>query len=116
MRCRYCNSKKTRVTVTEHHGNETFRYCRCLDCGERFKTIETYAIPKRGAIPGIPQHSNCKKVGEDHGSSVLTVENVKSIRKLAEENVTYKEIAATYGVHKDTIYRIVKRKQWAHVA
>jgi len=115
MNCRKCNSKDTRVTVTEHHGNETWRYCRCLKCGTNFKTIETYAIKKRGSIPGVPQHSNCTKRGEECGLSVLTEENVRSIRLLAEMNMTYKAIADKYGIHHSTVYRIVKRKQWSHV-
>lgn len=115
MNCRKCNSKDTRVTVTEHHGNETWRYCKCLKCGTNFKTIETYAIKKRGSIPGVPQHSNCTKRGEECGLSVLTEENVRSIRLLAEMNMTYKAIADKYGIHHSTVYRIVKRKQWNHV-
>lgn len=115
MNCRKCNSKDTRVTVTEHHGNETWRYCKCLKCGTNFKTIETYAVKKRGSIPGVPQHSNCTKRGEECGLSVLTEENVRSIRLLAEMNMTYKAIADKYGIHQSTVYRIVKRKQWNHV-
>jgi len=115
MRCRKCNSRNTRVIVTEHHGNETWRYCRCLDCETKYKTIETYAILKRGSIPGVPQHPNCIRRGEGGGSSVLTEQNVRDIRRLSEEKVTYKEIARRYGIHKDTVYRIVKRKRWIHV-
>lgn len=115
MNCRHCNSSNTRVTVTESHGNETWRYCRCLDCNSRFKTVETYAIKKRGSIPGVKQHVNCRKKGEANGSSVLTEDNVRSIRQLAENNVTYVNIAEKFGIHKDTVYRIVKRKMWSHV-
>jgi DNA-binding CsgD family transcriptional regulator len=115
MNCRKCNSKDTRVTVTEHHGNETWRYCRCLKCGTNFKTIETYAILKRGSIPGVPQHSNCIRRGEQSGTSVLTEQNVRDIRLLAETKTTYKEIAERYGIHHSTVYRIVKRKRWSHI-
>lgn len=115
MKCRYCNSTNTRVTVTEHKGNETHRYCRCLDCEARYKTIETYAIKKRGAIPGVKQHDNCTLRGERVGTSVLTEENIRTIRKLAEEKIIYEEIAKRFGIHKATVYRIVKRKIWGHV-
>lgn len=116
MKCRYCNSLNTRVTVTEHQGNETWRYCRCLDCKAKFKTIETYAIKKRGSIPGVPQHENCVKRGESNGSSVLTEDNIRTIRQLAENKVTYDVISKKFGVCKSTVYKIVKRKRWEHVA
>lgn len=116
MKCRHCNSINTRVTVTEHQGNETWRYCRCLDCKSKFKTIETYAVKKRGSIPGVPQNENCIRRGEDNGSSVLTTTNIQTIRQLAEDKVTYVEIAEKFGIHKGTVYRIVKRKMWKHVA
>ena len=44
MKCPKCYSKETRVTCTEHHNknSQTFtkRYCRCLKCRTRFRTIE----------------------------------------------------------------------------
>jgi len=115
MRCRKCNSTNTRATNTQHKGNETWRYCRCLDCDSRYKTIETYAVLKRGAVFGFPQHVNCKRKGEQVSTSVLTEENVVEIRRLASENQTYVVIAKRFGIHKDTVYRIVKRKLWSHV-
>lgn len=115
MKCRQCNSINTRTTCTQHKGNETWRYCRCLDCNFRYKTVETYDIPKRGSVPGKPQHPNCRLKGEQVGTSVLTKSNVLEIRKLASENQTYAVIAKRFGIHKDTVYRIVKRKRWSHV-
>ena len=115
MKCRFCNSKQTRVTATEHLGNETWRYCRCLDCDKRFKTIEMYALKKRGAKPGGFIHVNHVKKGEANASAVLLEENVRKIRELAKENVIYNDIAKQFGIHPSTVYRIVKRKLWAHV-
>lgn len=115
MKCRYCNSTNTSVTVTEHHSNETWRYCKCGDCSARYKTIETYAIPKRGSKPGSSVHPRSIKKGESNGSSVLTEKNIRHIRLLAETTMTYDEIATKFGIHKSTVYRIVKRKMWAHV-
>ena len=115
MNCRYCNSTNTRVTVTRQHPNETRRYCRCLDCQGHYKTIETYAVSKRGALPGIRQHENCHVKGEQVGTAVLTETNVLEIRRLASDNQTYVQIAKRFGIHKDTVYRIVKRKRWSHV-
>jgi len=115
MRCRSCNSKNTRVTCTEHHGHRTVRYCRCLDCSTRYRTVETYEQPKRGPAPGYVPHPNHIKRGEDVHTSVLTEDNVRQIRSLAKDNVTYVVIAQQFGIHKDTVYRIVKRKSWTHI-
>jgi transposase-like protein len=115
MNCRHCNSTNTRVTVTEQHPNETRRYCKCLDCKAHYKTIETYAVLKRGALPGVKQHTNCHVKGEQVGTAVLTEANVLEIRRLATNNQTYVQIAKRFGIHKDTVYKIIKRKRWSHV-
>ena len=115
MKCRFCGSLNTSVTVTSHHGNETWRYCRCTTCDARFKTIETYALPKCGAIPGKKQHENCRVKGEQVGTAVLTEANVLEIRRLASDNQTYVQISKRFGIHKDTVYKIIKRKTWSHV-
>jgi hypothetical protein len=115
MKCRQCNSSNTRAVCTRHKGNETWRYCRCLDCEARYKTVEMYAAAKRGCVLGVKQHVNCRVRGEQVGSAVLTEANVLEIRRLAAENEKYQVIAKRFGIHKDTVYRIVKRKLWSHV-
>jgi len=115
MKCRSCNSSETRVTATEKKPNETWRYCRCLKCGTRYKTLEVYVLRKRGAKPGAAIHVNHVKKGEENGSSVLLEKNIVEIRELAKENVKYKDIATKFGIHPQTVYRIVKRKMWSHV-
>ena len=115
MKCRACSSSNTRVTCTEHKLDTTRRYCRCLDCGTKFRTIEHYETPKRGAPQGLPAHPNQTKPGSLNGSSVLTEQNVMHIRELAAQKQTYASIAATFGIHKDTVYKIVKHKAWKHV-
>lgn len=115
MLCRNCNSTNTRVVVTERKGYETWRYNRCLDCDSAYKTIERFEKPKRGAAPGVKSHPNHIKRGEENPWSVLTEENVKEIRLLAKNGETYSSISQRYGIHKHTVYKIVKRKLWAHV-
>jgi len=113
MKCRSCNSSNTRVTVTEHKGNETWRYCRCLDCKIRYKTIEKYAKLKP-KISFRSQETQFKQ-GETNCSSVLTETNVIELRRLVMEGKTYVEVAKKFGIHKDTVYRIANRKLWSHV-
>lgn len=116
MLCRNCNSKNTRVTCTTHILRGTKRYCRCLDCHMTYRTVETYEQPKRGSALGQPRHPNQVKQGAEVGTAVLTEENVKELRKLAEQRVTYAALSERFGIHKDTVYRIVKRKLWSHVS
>ena len=115
MNCRSCSSKNTRVVCTEHRGHVTKRWCRCLDCGEKFRTLEQYEKPKAGPARGYQPHPNQVRRGTENHSAVLTEENIVQIRTLASENQTYASIAETFGIHKDTVYRIVKRKLWKHV-
>ena len=113
MRCRSCNSSNTKVTVTEHKVNETWRYCRCLDCKSRYKTIEKYAKSKP-KISSRSQETQFKQ-GETNPSSVLTEANVIELRRLVMKGQTYVEIAEKFGIHRDTVYRIANRKLWSHV-
>ena len=115
MNCRKCNSFDTRVIAVTKKPRETWRYCKCLKCNARFKTIETYAVNKPIGSTYTMLHPNHIKRGEANGSSVLTEQNIKDIRLLASQNVTYKEISKRFGIHHQTVYRIIKRKMWAHV-
>ena len=117
MRCRACNSRNTRVTSTDQtNAVLTKRYCRCLDCKAHYQTTETYTITKRGSMFGVQQDNSRKARGERISTAVLTEDNVREIRRLSFECYqTYQEIASKFGIHKDTVYKIVKRKSWAHV-
>jgi len=115
MRCRSCSSSNTRVTCTEHHGNETKRYCRCLDCGAKYRTIERYEQPKPGPAKGGRRPGIVAR-GSSHGMSILTEENVLDIRKMHRNGKTYKQISEVYGMSSSYISKIVNYKQWKHVA
>jgi DNA invertase Pin-like site-specific DNA recombinase len=91
-------------------GGQNRRYRRCLDCGHTFVTVETYAKPIK---PPSPYRRPVKR-GEDSNLAVLTEGNVLDIRRLALDT-TYADIAKQYGIHKDTVYRIVNRKIWSHL-
>lgn len=116
MRCRACNSINTRVTSTFHkNATVTIRYCRCLDCQARYQTLERYVTTKRGSMFGVEQDNSRKARGERISTSVLTEDNVREIRKLSAAKQTYIQIAKQFGIHKDTVYKIVNRKSWTHV-
>jgi hypothetical protein len=110
MQCPACKSKETRVTCTQKNLDKTKRYRRCLDCGHRFISIETYLNAFNP--PSIYERQIAR--GEKCHFAVLTEANVLEIRKLALNN-TYAVIAKQYGIHKDTVYRIVNYKRWNHL-
>jgi hypothetical protein len=112
MRCRHCSSRNTRVTCTEHEANTTKRYCRCLDCGQRYRTREYYEKPKPGPAPGGKLPST---QGSRNGFAVLTEQNVRDIRRRSEEGASNRAIAAVFGINASTVSRIVTRKVWSHV-
>jgi DNA invertase Pin-like site-specific DNA recombinase len=63
---------------------------------------------------GVKRDNNQAR-GERISSSVLTEDNIREIRGLSAAKQTYVEIAKQFGIHKDTVYKIVNRKSWAHV-
>lgn len=53
--------------------------------------------------------------GEENGAAKLTSANVRAIRRAADDGASCSSLAATYGVTKELIYKVVKRKIWRHV-
>ena len=52
--------------------------------------------------------------GEGNGNSKFTNEMIKAIR-WSEGKIKQKELAEIYGVHRTTIYRILKGETWRHL-
>lgn len=114
MQCRHCGSKNTRVTVTDPHENFTKRYCRCLDCQGRFRTIETYEQKKPGPLPGVQRTRNIAR-GENHGASVFTDKDILLMRYLYDQGQTLQSIANKFGSSRYYVSKIVNRKAWTHI-
>ncbi len=115
MKCRKCSSKNTRVICTEHSEKSTKRYCRCLDCGEKFRTVEMYECGKPGPPKGQPRSGHIAR-GSSHGSSIFTEKDIVAMRQLHREGKTLKQISERYGVGSSYVSKIVNYKQWKHVA
>lgn len=107
MNCRSCNSSNTRVTCTNKLKPDLVkRYCRCLDCGEKFRTIERYEVAKPIALNQyIP-------IGTANGNSRLTKNEVKTIRYLHQTGLSNGQIALRFGHHRSTISKIVNYKTY----
>ena len=110
MICRQCNSKNTRVTCTDHlQPDVTKRYCRCLDCGCRFRTVERYEIAK--PIPLEPQIQR----GSANGNSFFNDNDILMIRHLHQQGLSNAKIAIRYGSDRSTISRIVNHKTYVNI-
>lgn len=110
MKCRKCNSKNTRVTVTEHKEEVTWRYCRCLDCKTKFKTVERYEYQKRTPLNPAPPLRGCANY-----NSRFTPEDIYKIRKLYERGDSGAQIAMIYKCNRSTIQRIATYKTYKDV-
>jgi len=53
--------------------------------------------------------------GERNGVSKLTVDQVLKIRAMHADGESYKSIAETFGVAKDTVSCVVRRRRWRHI-
>ena len=110
MKCRSCSSTNTRVTCTDQKNDlVTKRYCRCLDCGEKFRTIERYEVAKP-----IPLESSFTARAV-HFNSKLTPFQVKTIRNLHQKGYSNGQIALKLEVHRSTICKIVNYKTFKNV-
>jgi len=107
LNCRTCNSNNTRVTTTESRQDIIWRYCRCLDCGERFKTVERYAYAKRTPLGLNPPLKGC-----DNYNSRFAPADIVAIRSLSEDGLTGAQIALRYGCDRSTIHKIVNYKTY----
>lgn len=54
-------------------------------------------------------------VGEKSGKAKLTEAQVREIRKLSREEISFALIAKRFGVDQKTVRNIVRKKLWAHV-
>ena len=115
MNCRSCNSNNTRVTSTDHYPTFTKRYCRCLDCLHKFRTIEQYEKLKPGPVLGKPRPGKIAR-GTNNGQSIFTEQDILKMRSMyATQTYTLQQIADEYGASRSYISRVVNRKLWTHV-
>jgi hypothetical protein len=114
MNCPSCSSKYTRVTCTNHFPGFTKRYCRCLSCDAKYRTIERYEVLKPGPPKGKPRPGNVAR-GADNGNAVLTEKNVRHIRRMHAWGFNHQAISVKYGISVSYISRIVNRKAWTHI-
>lgn len=53
--------------------------------------------------------------GEQSGSSKLTEEDIRSIRKLSDQGLSQTKIGEKFGIGQAQVWRILRGLRWAHV-
>lgn len=57
-----------------------------------------------------------KALGEANGQSVLTEDLVRAMRRDRRDGMTLRAIMAKYDARHSTVYRVITRQTWRHVA
>lgn len=78
-----------------------------LSVGTQAENLKDMFAKHRGKIPSVR--------GERQGSSKLTADDVREIRRLAASK-SQPEIAAMFGIDRSNVSVIVLRKGWKHVS
>ena len=66
-----------------------------------------------GTARAFPNRKTAR--GERSGRAVLTEQDIRDIRELRDEGMTYMELSTWYSVSSGTISAIIARKTWRHV-
>lgn len=88
--------------------------------GSQARLAERYGV-STSVIHKVVNYKTWKDVrprgvaGDRHGQAKLTSEQVREIRALAEEGISFRHIADDYGVTRVTIRNIIERKTWRHI-
>jgi hypothetical protein len=83
----------------------------CLTCGGKFYTVEQVEGAAAAPEPSAPRGP----AGSRNVAARLTEAQVRELREQAGRGTGREELAQRYGISKDTVSRIVRRKLWAHV-
>lgn len=122
-----------RVSYAIHHGHIPSDFLICHACDNPPCVNPSHLWPgtnkdngadctakgrrAKGDRNGMRKHPNRVMRGEDHGKSKLTTLEIEAIRaRYSEGKISQKRLAAEFGICKATVYYIVHRKVWAHIA
>lgn len=111
MNCPHCQSKDLAQVWTRQTDPATTRRRRvCLTCGGKFYTVEQVegVMAPEPVAPRGP-------AGSRNVAARLTEDQVRELRESAGRGTGREQLAQQFGVSKDTVSRIIRRKLWAHV-
>jgi hypothetical protein len=64
----------------------------------------------------VERGRSASKAGELCGKAILTADRVREIRALAASGVRQRVVAERFGIGRSTVWHIVSRRRWKHVA
>lgn len=99
--------------VKTNNSPENLEYCTAT---ENNRHAFRLGLNRGGEHHGTHTHPERRPFGERQGLSVLTEAQVIEIRKKYKPRVvSFKALAAEYGVDRQTVYHVVKRNTWKHI-
>lgn len=103
------------LTVMHSCDNPSCVNPRHLSTGTHADNMADMAKKGRAAIPpgGV---SHIDNRGERHGKAKITAKSVREIRRAASSGaLPQREIAATYGLSRQSVSDIIRRVTWSHI-
>lgn len=86
----------------------------CLSCGGKFYTVEQVEVSP-GALMAPEPVAPRGPAGSRNVAARLTEDQVRELREQAGRGTGREALAQQYGISKDTVSRIIRRKLWGHV-
>ena len=80
----------------------------------QWATVKEATAHAQGS-PAVKKAYLLRRKNGTMGNAKLSIENVKTIKRLLKQHKTLKEIAAAYGVSDMQIYRIKTGENWSNV-
>ena len=113
--CPECDSGNTVVYAVKRNEENTKvrRYRRCKSCGHRFRTTQ---FAERYDDAGFFWDKQMGCLGVKNGNSVFTPENIMQMRVEHAEGMSTSALSKIYGCNQKTVWDIVNRKTWKHIA
>jgi hypothetical protein len=94
----------------------------CVDCGDPAQDWSTVNPPSDDVRARFqPRCRKCHRyydgaVGEGHPRAKLTTGKVRELRARRADGLTYRQLAAEFGISDVSACAAVNRKTWAHVS
>lgn len=99
--------------VKTNNRPENLEYCTAT---ENNRHAFRLGLNRGGKYHGTHTHPERRPFGERQGLSVLTEAQVVEIRqKYQPGKVGYKTLAVEYGVDKQTVCHVIRRRTWKHI-